>query len=336
MTDQNRALLRFTKSLLGSLCDTQLFTSIAIVISAFAQWPGLSFYHDQFVVQYWFLALNSFLASRRESELGRLRNKDREPKQPANRDQTQTQGFWKMNFWREETFNSWLRRLMVFFSAALFAVFYGLVNRTSYDEWDVFTSGFCYNQNDKSAEGSEWFWLAGVALYALAMLITLWAPANEVLSDWSERAEGLVDHWLRSSIQLISSTHSEAWPSLRGSRCLNFVFIGARYIGFLVLNTTRILGALVSWTIIQFVSIWSFGDGLYALEVAFYFGMWAWGVYDIVDLKQSNKHLLATNEDTWSFGQVLPVILIGTVGLNIMTAYRGLCHEINPNHQVNN
>jgi hypothetical protein len=63
----------------------------------------------------------------------------------------------------------------------------------------------------------------------------------------------------------------------------------------------------------QFLAIWWFGDGFYALEVAFYIGMWAWSFYDIVDLKLSNKTLIVGNEMAWGFGQVLAVVLMGVL-----------------------
>ncbi|KAJ6071559.1 hypothetical protein N7499_009573 [Penicillium canescens] len=39
--------------LLKCLCDLQIITATAILIAGFVQWPEISFYHSQFVIEYW-------------------------------------------------------------------------------------------------------------------------------------------------------------------------------------------------------------------------------------------------------------------------------------------
>lgn len=228
----------------------------------------------------------------------------------------------------EETFQSWFRRLIVLCSTVLFTVFYAVMIDRVYEDWDSGVPGHCFNSNDMSARGSEWFWLGGLILFALTTLFTLFSPTNKVLSKWSERAEDLVDSWFVSSIHEISSLRSKtlAPPGklTQHGWTRDSISLIAKLIVAHALNMALFLGAFILWVIIQFISVWSFGDGVYALEVAFYFEMWAWGVYDIVGLKQSNKHLLETSETEWGFGQVLPLVLIGIVGFNFMTAYKGM------------
>jgi hypothetical protein len=49
---------------LDILCDIQVVTGTAITIAGIARRDFLTFYHQQFVMSYWFLTLNSFWAAR--------------------------------------------------------------------------------------------------------------------------------------------------------------------------------------------------------------------------------------------------------------------------------
>ncbi len=72
--------------------------------------------------------------------------------------------------------------------------------------------------------------------------------------------------------------------------------------------------ASVFWCIfVQGATNWFFGDGIYAIEVIFYIGMWCWAFYDVIDLKTANKVLLIGNEEVWTYGQILTVAMIGII-----------------------
>ncbi|KUJ06532.1 uncharacterized protein LY89DRAFT_726422 [Mollisia scopiformis] len=49
---------------LDILCNIQLVTGTGILIAALVQGEKMTFYHQQFVMDYWFLCLNSFWAAR--------------------------------------------------------------------------------------------------------------------------------------------------------------------------------------------------------------------------------------------------------------------------------
>jgi hypothetical protein len=51
---------RAAKSALDNLCDIQVVTGTAIVIAGIVQKTSATFYHQQFVMNYWFLTLISF------------------------------------------------------------------------------------------------------------------------------------------------------------------------------------------------------------------------------------------------------------------------------------
>jgi hypothetical protein len=65
----------FAKASLDILCDIQVVTGTAILIAGFVQINTMTFYHQQFVINYWFLTLNSFWAAR-NSNLGQSEDKD--------------------------------------------------------------------------------------------------------------------------------------------------------------------------------------------------------------------------------------------------------------------
>src|SRR6266498_3774369 len=63
-SNQRPRLEIFARKLLDSLCDLQIITGVAIVIAGLVQMPEISYYHEQFVINYWTLTLNSFWAAR--------------------------------------------------------------------------------------------------------------------------------------------------------------------------------------------------------------------------------------------------------------------------------
>lgn len=321
--------LALAETLLGNLCDLQLFTATAIVTAAFAQGANLSFYHQSFVLNYWWLTLNSFWASRQDEHWSSTQAQSQQKStttQGLETDEKRTvAGNIKalasrtdMLLRGDERFRSWFRRLLVFCCTAEFIVFAGLaIWKQDYGEWDALGPGRCYISHDKSTWQSDWFWLAGVCIYALIRLVILVSKTKIMLEAYSENLQDTEDwlfrkcigRWVDFRAQIQRRGEIRHWG--RGA--------AAAFCCFLVLAlTTLIFSALI-----QFAAIWSFGDGFYALEVAFYIGMWAWSFYDIVDLKISNQHLLTEPETAWGFGQVLAVVLMGMIVFNLIDAFHG-------------
>ena len=79
--------------------------------------------------------------------------------------------------------------------------------------------------------------------------------------------------------------------------------------------------AFVWWCILQFFSVWSYGEGFYPMEVTVYLGLAVWNIYDIVDLKLSNRALVIGSETSWGFGQILPMVVLLLVFFNMMDAF---------------
>ncbi|KAI6279903.1 hypothetical protein MCOR27_000537 [Pyricularia oryzae] len=58
------SIAKQTREFLGTLCDLQILTGLAITIAGWTQHATISYYHQQLVLAYWSLALNSFWAAR--------------------------------------------------------------------------------------------------------------------------------------------------------------------------------------------------------------------------------------------------------------------------------
>ena len=81
------------------------------------------------------------------------------------------------------------------------------------------------------------------------------------------------------------------------------------------------LAVVLFWCLTQFMAFLSFGDGYYPLLLTAFTGFMAWSTYDIIDLKYSNAHLVVGDESTWGFGQVLPMLLISSIGFQSIDAW---------------
>jgi hypothetical protein len=132
---------RASRTLLDSLCDLQVITGTGILVAGLAQIRSITFYHEQFVSDYWWLTLNSLWAARG----GYNQAEDKK--------------------WEHRRFL--IRTLAILFSVILSLVFQGLITLREYSEWNILRSGYCFLSHDHSAYGQSWLWEAGLVLYAL-------------------------------------------------------------------------------------------------------------------------------------------------------------------------
>jgi len=314
--------LNRAKRLLGNLCDLQLLTGTAIIIAAYVQGNALSFYHQTIIINYWWLALNSFWAARQDEsweghgssqsiDTGQRYGSSDQPSIPLAVTAIQPNAFFRGT----ERFRSYLRRLLVFVCTTAFCILYGraLAAQDS-EQWDPLVSGRCYRFHDQAAKNSDWFWLAGLALYALVLLLSLVNKTKKMViacstylhSGEDKLFEECVRKWRHLRSPYPTPKPPQTWK-------LRIYVVGAYtvFVGMILLT-------LIYSACLEFLSIWWFGDGLYVLEVAFYLGMWAWSFYDIVDLKISNRRLIVGKEMAWGFGQVLAVVLMGALVFNVV------------------
>jgi len=328
----------FAKTLLKSLSDLQTFTATAIMIAAFAQRNSISFYHEQFVLQYWWCAFQSFWVAREGSicyQSGKdatfnswlRRLKEASPQLPQDGAritflsrifQYRKYCFWGFIgtfLWDKQPFGVWFRRLIVCCCTVLFNIFYWTTLQREKAQWDSGTPGKCYFIHDSSTGQSSWFWLASTIAYNMTLFASLVGGMKYAIDHCSE--------WFYEQENAVFRACIREWVVCQG------VFYAKPNVLTCIMGVGKlclsVLRALLFSAFFQFLSIWSFGRGFYVLEVAFYMGMWIWGLWRIVDLKWSNKDLLQEWEGFWAFGQVLPVVLMGMVIFSAIDAFQGRC-----------
>lgn len=286
-------LLRKTaSSLLGSLCDLQIVTGLAIVIAGLAQIPTISFYHESLAMQYWWLTLNSFWAARVE--------------------------YMDENSLKY-TGRATIRRIGVFISVVLGSTFQCIINVREDRDWFFLRSGYCYISHDDS---STWPWIAGTSIYAVSLLLTI-IPAtrpwvHEYLLIVHQTQGRLVERWKKSANALHTNYLSlSSGCRLSPMRTLLRITFRMAVFGF------SSLCLAIYWLLLQFLAAWSYGDGFYPLLFLVYVGFAAWTTFDILDLKLSNRALLNGQELSWGFGQVLSMVLLIMIGYNAADAFIG-------------
>jgi hypothetical protein len=159
-------LLEAAKLLLGILCDLQVITGTAIVMAGFSQIHSISFYHEQLVITYWWMTLNSFWACR-----------------PEYMDENT----------KMDSVRITVRRAITLVSVMLGLAFQGYINhRERNANWDDEVPGRCYNFSDGT---SSWPWVVGGALYAIALLLVI-SPITRPGVLWYHNKSIELQRWL--------------------------------------------------------------------------------------------------------------------------------------------
>lgn len=314
---------KIARSSLDLLCDIQVVTGTAIVIAGIVQKDSATFYHQQFVMNYWFLTLNSFWAAR-AGDLNE--NED------------------------DDNWHYWTR---------LFAIFATVVPSTYYQwvtiqrqkrDWNSLYSGLCFITHDKSGFKQSYVWIAGLILFAVYLFFLLLAALTsrsptwmDSLSKWTtdleNRCHKKYKDWTKSKLnkpisqginlaalpapqhtslgssnqQSVASCISTTERRFKKSKTLH-------YTAWVVLN----FPLFIEWCFLQWLALMAWGDTQSIAIVLALFGFAGWNTYDLIDLKRSNAYL-ATNESAWGFGQVLPVVLLGLILLNILDVVQSEC-----------
>jgi len=270
------------RKLLNPLADLQVITGIGIIFSALPQLQTITFYHQELILSYWLVTINSFWVIRPEYMGG---DNDIE------KDKVALQ----------------MRRLAILASTWLGAGFQAWVTVREDKDWENGVGGLCYNYKDPAYNNdrNSWFWWTGLVVYILA-LMTVIAGKEE----WPTSFQKLLETWQKCWWN---------WLKIHKSQVFEFPH------GFVVFLSG--LGFSLYWLVIQFVPIWSYGRSNNAVSSAFmlfvYIGLNVWNTYDIITLKQSNKHLVNHAEErAWGYGQVLPMIMLLQVVFNAVDIWR--------------
>jgi hypothetical protein len=274
----------FARAILRPLCDLQIITGIAMLIAALAQLPQLSYYHQQFAVQFWWVTLNSFWVSRID---------------------------YSRNTADMQTWRAHARRLTIWTSVMLSVATQTIVALREYRNWDPTVSGHCYVGTGVGNNfGQNLFWLAGTCIYAIVLTISLWSPSRKW---WDEN----VNLKLEPSLRLMRSWLTEAraqsqeYRQNTALRSSQSKFRQFATFGYLQSRTASYALAWVTWwALVQFLSIWCAGNTSSTIELITYSIFLGFLTWWILFLKIQNLHLIRGNEGKWTVGQTIQVVLV--------------------------
>jgi hypothetical protein len=131
------------KACLDNFCNVQVATSCAVMVAAVVQIDSMSFYHQQLIMNYWFLAMASFWAAR----AGNLNQVD-----------------------DEDTWHYWTRTTAIFLTTVLATAFHIIVIPRQWHIWDPLQSKHCFIGHVWTGYGQNFVWIAGQIVYAFYLL----------------------------------------------------------------------------------------------------------------------------------------------------------------------
>jgi hypothetical protein len=240
------------KKLLIPVCDLQSITGIAIIIAGFSQIQSISYYHEQLVIGYWWLTLNSFWAARVD-----YMDEDK----------------------KDDPVRLLMRRVTILISCILGVTFQTYINVREEREWDS-QSGPCYRWSDPT---SNWPWVGGTAFYSL-ILILLIIPATKPLLPWyigkTEKLQECAISWFRESCQIF--VRNQVPPKTKP-------LIQAKDV---IKVASSAICLVLCWLLLQLVAVTSYGDGFYPLFLILYVLFNVRNTYDIISLKIYNQDLV--------------------------------------------
>lgn len=199
-------------------------------------------------------------------------------------------------------------------------VFQCLIILRENSDWDWLQSGRCYRGHDYSGTNDSIFWMVGLSLFGLTLLLTL-TPLEiyitTVMSSLVKLYEALKST-TRTRIQKLKTpqTFIHATTKDQLSLCFTLIIDTAVFLLLTFLTT-------LTWLLINFLSVWSYGEGFYAFEMLCYIAFGVWNTWDIIDLKLSNRLLVIGSELRWGFGQVLPTALVGGIAFSAFDGFSG-------------
>jgi hypothetical protein len=178
--------------------------------------------------------------------------------------------------------------------------------------WDPVTPGKCYVSSDLGGDdyGQNLFWLAGTALYGLILVFTLTSASRRWLDTH-------VTGRLEPSLATMSGWVGDSWFAMgeyrRGEERLHHGYL--RRAGTITLMALKTLSYAVAWLtwwlVVQFLSIWSSGNGSFVIELVIYSVFAGFLTWWLIFLRVQNKMLVKGNQDRWTFASTLSVAVVG-------------------------
>lgn len=280
----------FSQMALDRLCDLQLVTGTAIIIAGIAGFHHMSFYHQSLITSYWLLTLNSFWAAR----AGYLNSE---------------------HYGHDRSFYFWTRWVFILISDLL-SIYYQIVTTIEAENhWDSEESGHCYLSHEPSPTNAQYFWIVGISFEVMYMLFYSmqqlvqslshrWRWLKEFVIFIADTSTGLFNGGQQRSLDfwLVVESHTCHWPIL-----LRILLKVVEAISYMIWH--------VFW---QILALWAWGDNGSVLIVIGYIGLAAWNTFDVIDTKLSNRNLIIGDEETWGFGQILPLGLLALICLDLL------------------
>lgn len=180
-----------------------------------------------------------------------------------------------------------VRNVAVLGSTVLSIIFQVRFNNHIFSHWQQDTPGKCYILNhDGSGRRQATMWVCGLSIYAAVLAARILGLPDKFLDhiSFEEVDQKILDHFQKKE---------------KDKGIVTPVF--------------EVLCRALAWLLTSFLVVWSFGSGSFGIETLAILGYLSWNTLDVIDAKVSNLLLVDPPEASWGFGQVLPMILLGTI-----------------------
>ncbi|KAF7904793.1 hypothetical protein EAF00_002127 [Botryotinia globosa] len=300
----------FSQMALDRLCDLQLVTGTAIIIAGIAEFHHMSFYHQSLITSYWLLTLNSFWAAR----AGYLNSE---------------------HYGHDRSFYFWTRWVFILVSDLLSIYYQVVTTLEAENHWDSEESGRCYLSHEPSPTNAQYFWIVGISFEVVYMLLYSMQQLVKSLSPKWRWLKGLVNFITDTSNDVSNGGQRRALDFWSAVRLRTYRWPILLRILLQVVETISYMFWHILWRIL---ALWAWGDNGSVLIVIGYIGLAAWNTFDVIDTKLSNRSLVIGDEDTWGFGQILPLGLLALICLDLLDilnkAYKHQITAMVPDLQV--
>ncbi|KAJ9397815.1 hypothetical protein DTO282F9_5335 [Paecilomyces variotii] len=274
------------QKLIGPLCDLQVITGIGIIIASWSQIHTINYYHEQLVVTYWWLTLNSFWA-------GRVNYFDFDVE--------------------DDDIRILVRRVSILCSCVLGISFQGyiILQQQSWND----SLGPCYRYEDGSTPVP---WMIGLCLFCIALLSATFRK-TKIFVKWYLDSLELVNQRLKEWYATSQQTRDETISQSSGllAAVPQFEQLKAYFMVALSL-TCRVLWFIV----VLCLDVWSYGNSFAPMTWCFNAFFSSWDTFIAISTWRLNQTNMKGDESQMSFGQVLPLCLIGSIIFSAVDIFR--------------
>jgi hypothetical protein len=300
-------LIAIIDTLLISLSDVQVFTGSAIIIAAFLQGPELSFYHEEIIVRYWYLIMNSLWATERRAATA------------------------AGSVGGDDAVMDTIRKCLTLLALVPFLAFDARELVRQSRDWDFLDGRRCYRYpegygfDDSGRNIEEWVTMAGISFYAILLSLSIFKTQRKSLDSMSEKVQKRIlelgdkaaEDLDELQTQPIFRRGTTNYPASRKSLSIPQTL---RLFLSTILHATL---ALIAFITFQAFAIWCYADGYEPIQVSWYTYEAAKQTIALYKLKKWDRELIVGDESSWRFGQCLPLVMLGAM---LFTVYM-MFHE---------